>query len=73
MTPEQIEKINRTAALPDDCIIDDQLSALMLDMSIWTLRRNNPVPAVQLSARKRGRRLGDLRKRIRGELAPSAA
>ncbi|MCK1707619.1 MULTISPECIES: hypothetical protein [unclassified Bradyrhizobium] len=69
MTPEQIEKINRTATLPDDCVIDDQLSALMLDMSIWTLRRNNPVPAIQLSARKRGRRLGDLRKCIRGETA----
>ncbi|WP_407194385.1 hypothetical protein [Bradyrhizobium sp. STM 3566] len=71
MTPEQIEKINRTAALPDDCVIDDPLAALMLNMSVWTLRRNNPVPAVQLTTRKRGRRLGNIRQRIRGELSAS--
>ena len=73
MTNEQIEQLKRSAALPDDCVIDDPLAALMLSVSIWTLRRNNPVPPIQLSARKRGRRLGDIRKLTRGELAPTAA
>ena len=73
MTNEQIEQLKRSAALPDDCVIDDPLAALMLSVSIWTLRRNNPVPPIQLSARKRGRRLGDIRKLTRGELAAPAA
>jgi hypothetical protein len=71
MTNEQIEQLKRSEALPDDCVIDDLLASLILGMSIWTLRRNNPVSPVQLSARKRGRRLGDIRKAIRGE--PTAA
>jgi hypothetical protein len=73
MTNEQIEQLKRSEGLPDDCVIDDPLAALMLGMSIWTLRRNNPAPPVRLSARKRGRRLGNIRKLIRGELAPPAA
>jgi hypothetical protein len=73
MTDEQIEQLKRSEVLPDDCVIDDPLAALMLNMSVWTLRRNNPVPPVRLSARKCGRRLGNIRKRIRGELAPNAA
>jgi hypothetical protein len=72
MTDEQIKKIKRSASLPDDCVIDDSLSVVMLNMSVWTLRRNNPVPPVQLSARKRGRRLGDIRKLARGELAQAS-
>ncbi len=72
MTDEQIAEINRTAGLPDDCVIKDHVAALMLNMSVWTLRRNDPVPAVQLSARTRGRRLGDLRKRIRGDIAQAS-
>lgn len=73
MTNEQIEQLKRSAALPDDCVIDDPLAALMLNMSVWTLRRNNPVPPVRLSARKCGRRLGNIRKAIRGELPTAAA
>jgi hypothetical protein len=33
---------------------------------VWTLRRENPVPARQISERKRGRRVGDLRAKVRG-------
>jgi hypothetical protein len=73
MTNEQIEQIKRIAALPDDCIIDDSVAALLLNMSVWTLRRNNPVPAVQLSARKRGRRLGNIRNLSRGDLTSNEA
>jgi len=75
MTNEQLEQLKRSAALPDDCVIDESLAALMLDMSVWTLRRNDPVPPIRLTARKIGRRLGNIRQLIRGELAapPNAA
>jgi hypothetical protein len=53
---------------PDDAIVPDQVAAAILNMSIWTLNRTNPVPARQISERKRGRRAGDLRALARGEI-----
>ena len=54
--------------LPDDSIAPDPVSAKVLGMSTWTLNRTNPVPARQISERKRGRRAGDLRALARGEI-----
>jgi hypothetical protein len=67
MTNEQIEQLKRFEAYPDDCIIRDPVAALLLGMSVWTLRRANPVPKIQLSARCYGRRAGDIRRKLRGE------
>lgn len=48
--------------LPDMAIIPDLAAAKALGMSVWTLRRNNPVPPYETSPRCRGRRVGDIRK-----------
>jgi hypothetical protein len=52
--------------LPDDAVIPDPAAAIMLGVSVWTLRRNNPVPPIKISTQRRGRRLGDLRAFTRG-------
>ncbi len=70
MTDEQLEQLKRFEHLPDDCVVGDPLAALLFNMSVWTLRRTNPVPRIQLSARCVGRRAGDIRRKLRG--APSA-
>jgi hypothetical protein len=67
MTDEQLEQLKRFEQLPDDCVVRDPVAALLFNMSIWTLRRTNPVPKIQLSARCYGRRAGDIRRRLRGE------
>jgi hypothetical protein len=54
-------------SLPDDALAKDPESAAILSMSVWTLQRTNPVPARKISARVRGRRVGDLRRLMRGE------
>jgi hypothetical protein len=54
--------------LPDDAIAVDPLAAAVLGMSVWTLQRNNPVPAREISERIRGRRVGDIRALVRGEV-----
>ena len=73
MSLSQSEKVQEFGAkvqafdqLPNDAIVDDALSAAILNISIWTLRRNNPIPAIQLSARRKGRRVGDIRAMVRG-------
>jgi hypothetical protein len=73
MTTEQLEQLKRFEVLPDDCIVDESLSALILGISVWTLRRNNPVPRIQSSARRFGRRAGDIRRKIRGEFTAAPA
>jgi hypothetical protein len=71
LTPEKLELLEKVKSLPDEFIVSDEVCGLLLGgMSRWTVDRTNPVPPIQLSARKRGRRLGDIRK-FRGE--PSAA
>jgi hypothetical protein len=71
LTPEKLELLEKVKSLPDEFIVSDEVCGLLLGgMSRWTVERTNPVPPIQLSARKRGRRLGDIRK-IRGE--PTAA
>jgi hypothetical protein len=57
-------------SLPGDAVVLDALAAKLLSISTWTLKRENPVRAVQVSERRRGRRVGDLRNLIRGASAP---
>ena len=53
--------------LPDDALADTRLTAAVLGYSEWTLRRNPPVPRRQVSARRSGFRVGDIRSFVRGE------
>jgi hypothetical protein len=72
MTNEQLEQLKQFDVLPDDCVVGDPLAALLFNMSVWTLRRTNPVPRIQLSERRIGRRAGDIRRKLRGEQATAA-
>jgi hypothetical protein len=53
-------------SLPNDAIVPDRVAAALLSISVWTLRRENPVPARQITERRRGRRVGDLRNKVNG-------
>jgi hypothetical protein len=66
MSPTMREKLAEYDALPDDALVSDAVAAVILPISVLTLRRENPVPARQISERKRGRRVGDLRDKVRG-------
>ncbi|MBO0755439.1 MAG: hypothetical protein J2P54_06230 [Bradyrhizobiaceae bacterium] len=48
--------------LPDAAIIPDPAAAMLMGISIWTLRRRNPVPPIQITPFRRGRRMGDIRR-----------
>jgi len=61
------ELLEKFDTLPNDCIVPDRIAAAILAISVWTLRRENPVPARQISERRRGRRVGDIRAKVRGE------
>jgi hypothetical protein len=60
------EKLEAFDRLPDDAIVDDLVSAALLNISVWTLKRTNPVPERRITERRGGRRAGDLREKIRG-------
>jgi hypothetical protein len=64
--PTQFPELAYFDSLPNDAIVPDRVAAALLAISIWTLRRENPVPARQISERRRGRRVGDLRAKVRG-------
>jgi hypothetical protein len=66
MSPTLREKLAEYDVLPDDALVSDAVASVILSISVWTLRRENPVPARQISERKRGRRVGDLRAKVRG-------
>jgi hypothetical protein len=61
--------------LPDDAIVTAKTAAVILGGSLTeqTLRRNPPIARRQVSQRRYGFRVGDLRKLIRGEIQPAAA
>jgi hypothetical protein len=61
------EKLADFDSLPQDALVPDAVAAEILSISVWTLRRENPVPRRQISERRFGRRVGDLRARVRGE------
>ncbi len=67
MSPTDLQKkIAAFDRLPDDAVVDDHVSAALLNISYWTLRRTDPVRRVQITERRFGRRVGDLREKIRG-------
>jgi len=72
MNAEQLEQWKRFESLPDDAVVDENFTASLLGVSIWTVRRDQQTARVQLSARRFGRRVGDLRRKLRGEPATTA-
>jgi hypothetical protein len=71
MTPELKTKLEAFDTLPNDSVVADPVAAAVLDISLRTLRRNDPVRRIQLSARRIGRRVGDIRALLQGQ--PAAA
>jgi hypothetical protein len=63
-----LELLQNFAALPDDVLVPPKVAALVLGESEWTLRRHPVLPRVQLSPRRYGHRVGDLRAYARGVL-----
>jgi hypothetical protein len=56
--------------LPDDAVVPRRVTAAVLHISERTVRRS--VPTVKVSARRRGNRVGDIRKIARGDTSPEA-
>jgi len=74
MRSRDIEAIlKRVPELPDEAILPDPVSALIIGVSTRTLRRRNSPPKVQTGPRTGGRRLGDIRALGRPVLAGAAA
>jgi hypothetical protein len=61
-------------AMPDDAVVPSKVAEILsggnLKEQEW--RRNPPIPKRQISQRRVGFRVGDLRKLFRGELQPAA-
>jgi hypothetical protein len=69
MSPRPInvpEKVAAFDTLPNDAVVPDEVAAALLSIDVMTLRRNNPIPQIKLSERRRGRRAGDIRRLVRG-------
>jgi hypothetical protein len=69
MSPTFTDKLKLFDKLPDDAIVNDDTSAVLLGISTKTLRRTNPVPVKKISTRRQGRRVGDIRALVRGQSA----
>jgi hypothetical protein len=63
--PATLEKFD---ALPDDALVPGAVAGLLLGISEWTLRRSPPVPRIQITPKRIGYRVGDLRALARGTL-----
>jgi hypothetical protein len=61
--------------LPDDAIVTTKTAHIILGGTLTeqTLRRNPPIKRRQVSQRRYGFRVGDLRALIRGDIQPAAA
>jgi hypothetical protein len=69
MSPELTKKLEAFDSLPNDSVVADPVAAAVLNISLRTLRRNDPVRSIKLSARRVGRRVGDIRALLHGESA----
>jgi hypothetical protein len=61
--------------LPEDAIVDTKTALIILGgtQCEYTLRTKPPITRRQISQRRFGFRVGDLRALIRGEIQPNAA
>jgi hypothetical protein len=68
-----LELVKNFDALPNDAVVSAKVTEILLNTSKWTLWRNPPLRRIQLSQKRFGYRVGDIRALVRGELAPTAA
>jgi hypothetical protein len=70
-----LEAVANFDLLPENAIVSAKVARAVLGdvLTERTLRRSPPIPRRQLTERKFGFRVGDLRALIRGEQAPEAA
>jgi hypothetical protein len=71
MPSDLTKKLQAFDTLPNDSVVADPVAAAVLNISLRTLRRNDPVRSIKLSARRIGRRVGDIRALLQGQ--PAAA
>jgi hypothetical protein len=67
LSPFQANRLAAFDTLPADSIVDDAVAAIVLGVSMQTLQRQDPVPRRQISTRVFGRRVGDIRDKVRGQ------
>jgi hypothetical protein len=73
MPPDDLKlKIEAFDTLPNDSVVADPVAAAVLNISVRTLRRNDPIRSIKLSARRIGRRVGDIRALLQGQPANAA-
>jgi hypothetical protein len=68
-----LDILKRFDDLPNDAVIPEHAAAIVFGMSVWTFRRNLPVPRRRISEKMYGARVGDIRARNRGEIASTTA
>jgi hypothetical protein len=62
-----LDLIRHFDELPDDAVVPLQVSRLMRGgVSEWTDRRNPKIKTIDLSAKRKGHRVGDIRAHNRG-------
>jgi hypothetical protein len=66
-----MDEIEKFDDLPDDAVVPRRVTAAVLHISERTVRRS--VPTVNLSQRRRGNRVGDIRAIARGDRLQVAA
>jgi len=71
-TPAAFELVKRFDDLPDDCVLPDKAVSLILGVSDRTTRYRLDLPRVQISQRRYGRRVGDVRALIHRGRSPPA-
>jgi len=64
-----LELVKNFDALPDDAVVPAKVTYILLNTSEWTMRRNPPLRRVQISQRRFGHRVGDIRALVRGQSA----
>jgi hypothetical protein len=60
------ELIKNWDSLPDDAIVPDKVARIILNESERSFRRNSKLRKVSLGPQRNGRRVGDIRKLVRG-------
>jgi hypothetical protein len=62
-----LELIKHFDELPDDAVVTLEVSRIIRRTSEWTDRRNPKFKRIEISARRFGHRVGDIRAHNRGE------
>jgi hypothetical protein len=63
---DTFEILKRFGELPDDALASPKVTAIVLDVNERTLRRNPPIPRVQVSPGRYRFRVGNIRALVRG-------